>query len=141
MAARRRAPKKQAGGRPEATGDCYEAAGKYILGLSHLYMSGKKVAGDVGAAEGLILVHAEVNGQGPLEGTTFGHGFVVDTETNFVIDKSNGRDIRMPKELYFAIGGIYDIDNYYEYTPQEMLKQMIAYMHWGPWDLKTRSGL
>lgn len=125
-----------------ALGDCYEAAGKYILGLSHLHMGiGGEAAGDAAAAQGLILVHAEVMGQGPLEGTTFGHGFVVDTETDMVIDKSNGRDIKLPRSLYYAIGQIEEIGNYYEYTPQEMMENMIKYKHYGPWDLKTSSGL
>ena len=122
-------------------GDCYEAAGKYILGLSRLYMDDEGVAGEVGDAAGLILVHAEVNGQGPMEGTTFGHGFVVDTRTDTVIDRSNGRDLRLPKAVYFAIGGVYDNDNFYEYTPQEMMANLIRHKHWGPWDLKTRRGL
>ena len=125
-----------------ATGDCYDAAAKYIMSLSKLYMGPRgRVVGDVGAAEGLILVHAEVMGQGPLEGTTFGHGFVVDTELDFVIDKSNGRDIKLPRPLYYAIGQIEEIGNYYEYTPQEMVENMIKFKHYGPWDLKTSSGL
>jgi len=118
-------------------GDCYDAAGKYILYASKLHMGG----GEVGDAEGLILVHAEVNGQGPLEGTTFGHALVIDTATDTVIDKSNGRDLHMPKDLYYAIAGIPWIDNYFEYTPEQMMKNLVKYRHWGPWDLKTRSGL
>ena len=123
-------------------GDCYEAAGKYILSLSTLHMgSGGKIGGEAGGAEGLILVHAEVFGQGPLEGKTFGHAFVVDTETDMVIDKSNGRNIKLPRALYYAIGGVETIGNYHEYTPQEMMENMIKYRHWGPWDLVTSSGL
>lgn len=135
-------PKVRRTKKPVATGDCYDAAAKYIMSLSNLYMGPRgRAEGDVGAAEGLILVHAEVMGQGPLEGTTFGHGFVVDTELDFVIDKSNGRDIKLPRSLYYAIGQIEEIGNYYEYTPQEMVENMIKFKHYGPWDLKTSSGL
>jgi hypothetical protein len=125
-----------------ATGDCYDAAAKYILGLSRLHMGiGGKAAGEVAAAEGLILVHAEVMGQGPMEGVQFGHGFVVDTKRDVVIDKSNGRNIQLPRALYYAIAQIEEIGNYHEYTPQEMMENMIKYRHYGPWDLKTSSGL
>jgi len=122
-------------------GDCYEAAGKYILGLSRLYMDGSKVGGEAADASGLVLIHAEVAGQGPMEGTTFGHGFVLDTETDHIIDRSNGRNLQLPKVVYFAIGGIEDIGNYFEYSPEEMMDNLIKFKHWGPWDLKTRSGL
>lgn len=125
-----------------ALGDCYDAAGKYILNKSTLYMgSGGEVRGDVGEASNLVLVHAEVNGQGPMEGTTFGHGFVWDKSSDIVIDRSNGRNIQLPKILYFAIGGVDEIGNFYLYTPQQMVENMIKYKHWGPWDLKTSSGL
>ena len=89
--------------------------------------------------DGLKLVHAEVMGQGNLEGTTFGHAFIVDGDT--VIDKSNGRDIRMPQMIYFAIGQIYNLNNYYVYNDKEFTEQVTKYGHWGPWELKTRSGL
>lgn len=128
--------------RQTAKGDCYEAAAKYILGLSQLHMGiGGKAAGEVAAAAGLILVHAEVMGQGPMEGIPFGHGFVVDTKRDIVIDRSNGRDIQMPRPIYYAIAQIDEIGNYHEYTPQEMMENMIKYKHYGPWDLKTSSGL
>jgi len=115
-----------------ATGDCYEAAGRYILERSVLAHSGSE---DMG----LRLVHGEVAGQGPLEGTTFGHAWVLDGDT--VIDRSNGRDIRMPKAIYYALGAIDQIDNVRVYTPDQARERMLRYEHFGPWDLKTRSGL
>lgn len=113
--------------KPVASGDCYEAAGKFML--------------DNSDSKSLVLVHAEVLGQGPLEGTTFGHGFVVDTGMDLVIDRSNGRNITMPRFIYYAIGQIDRIDNYHEYDLVEMKAQILKHGHWGPWDLKTRSGL
>lgn len=123
-------------------GDCYEAAGKYVLEQSKLYMgSGGKVEGSEADARGLILVHAEVAGQGPMEGKTFGHAFVWDTSQDMVIDRSNNRDIQLPKILYFGIAQIEEIGNYFTYAPEEMMIKLLKYKHWGPWDLKTRSGL
>jgi len=110
------------------TGDCYEAAGRYILDQSL-----------VGDTSNLRIVHGEVAGQGPLEGTTFGHAWVLDGDT--VIDRSNGRDIRMPKAIYYALGAIDQIDNVRVYTPDQARERMLRYEHFGPWDLKTRSGL
>lgn len=124
-------------------GDCYEAAGKYILDASKLYMgSGGRVEGDTADASNLTLVHAEVAGQGAMEGETFGHAFVVEGRgmDATVIDRSNNRDIRLPRILYYAIGQIEDIGNYHEYTPEEMMIRLLKYKHWGPWELQTRSG-
>ena len=119
-----------------ATGDCYEAAAHYILSIGN-----SMYGGTPGAASNLRVVHAEVAGQGPLEGTTFGHGFVVDMAADMVIDKSNGRDLQLPRMLYYAIGGIDEIGNYHEYTYDETVAKMLQTGHYGPWDLKTSSGL
>ena len=117
-------------------GDCYEAAAKYILSVGN-----PAFGGTTGAAENLIVVHAEVMGQGPLEGTTFGHGFVVDKSSDTVIDKSNGRNLHLPRVLYYAIGQIEYIGNIHEYTCNEVAEKMLESGHYGPWDLKTSSGL
>lgn len=114
------------------TGDCYAAAGRYILDHSMMAPSGTEKSN-------LRLVHGEVAGQGPLEGVTFGHAWVLDGDT--VIDQSNGRDIRMPKTIYYALGAIDRIDNLHVYTPEQARERMLRYGHFGPWDLKTRSGL
>lgn len=105
-------------------GDCYESAGSYLLD---------------NPGNNLRLVHAEVAGQGPLEGTTFGHAFVM--EGNEVIDMSNGRNIRMPFFLYSLLGRIQEIDNFHVYDENQAREKIIETGHWGPWDLKTRSGL
>jgi hypothetical protein len=113
---------------PSARGDCYEAAGQFLF---------EQCLPNPDC--GLVLVHGEVAGQGPLEGVTFGHAWVLDGET--VIDKSNGRNLRLPKVLYYALGGIERIGNLYAYTWQEAKEKMLQFKHYGPWDLKTRSGL
>ena len=112
-----------------ANGDCYEAAGKFM-------MDSCQFGGD---DCNLILVHGEVGGQGPLEGVTFGHAWVLDGNT--VVDKSNGRDVQMPQPVYYAIGQIDNIGNVHQYTWPEARKQILDNGHWGPWELVTESGL
>ena len=113
-----------------AGGDCYEAAGKFIMDNCGF--------GNPDDCQ-FILVHGEVMGQGPIAGIPFGHAWVLDGST--VIDKSNGRDISMPAQLYYAIGQIDSIDNIIEYPWEEARTKILDYGHWGPWDLETESGL
>lgn len=109
----------------EAKGDCFEIAGKYMMDQC-LFNRGCK----------LVLVHAEVTGQGPINGLKYGHAFVLDGD--MVIDKSNGRDIKMPKAIYYSIGNIGD--NIHEYSFEEFRNNILENETWGPWDLKTESG-
>ena len=112
-----------------ASGDCYEAAARYMM--SECQFGNNDCD--------LILVHGEVGGQGALEGLTYGHAWVLSR--GLVIDKSNGRDLEMPQPIYYAIGQINYIDNTIEYTWEEARKKILEYKHWGPWDLETESGL
>ena len=107
-------------------GNCYQANGKYMMDE---WFRNRK----------LILCHGEVMGQGALEGTPFGHAWVLDGNT--VIDVSNGRNIRMPKLVYYALGRINDKKNVHQYTWPQMREKVLKHGHWGPWDLKTSSGL
>lgn len=117
--------------RRKAKGDCYEAAVQFVKDAC------------LGRDPDLcpyVIVQAEVRGQGPLEGKTFGHSWVVD-ENNYVIDRSNGRNLYLPKPLYYSVGGVYALDNIYQYTWREAMIQMVRHRHYGPWELVTRSGL
>ena len=109
-------------------GNCYEAAANYLM--AH---------GMLGPKKDLVLVHGEVMGQGPLEGVTFGHAWVLDGDT--VIDESNGRHLRQPKSLYYGIGHVDEIGNVHEYTIAKAREHLLRYKVYGPWELKTRSGL
>jgi len=111
-------------------GDCYEAAINFIMSKC---MFGPDCP--------FSVVHAEVAGQGPLEGVSFGHAYVVDTRSGTVIDQSNGRDVVMPREAYEALGGIKEIGNYHEYEWRTARKMMVNHEHYGPWDLETSTGL
>lgn len=116
-------PKKASG-----TGDCYEANGRYFMDKS-LY----------GGDGNMRLVHGEVTGQGSLEGVNYGHAWVEDGNT--VIDMSNGRAVRMPKAAYYALGNIEANDNMHKYTASEFRRNVLKHEHWGPWDLRTSTGL
>lgn len=109
------------------TGDCYEAAGKYMM--VHSCFPGNE--------KGLILVHGEVTGQGELDGMKYGHAWV--EKGNNVIDVSRGRSIKMPKKAYYALGRIGK--NIHKYTTSQFRRRTVAEGHWGPWDLVTESGL
>ena len=111
-------------------GDCYEAAGKYMMD--------ECTFGGVDSC-GLVLVHGEVMGQGPIAGIPYGHAWLLDGAT--VLDKSNGRDIKMSQMIYYALGQIDNIDNVIEYSWEEARTKILDYGHWGPWDLETESGL
>ncbi len=130
------APRRRAKRQKTSGGDCYEAAAKYILSVGNPVFGGT-----AGAAANLVVVHAEVMGQGGIAGVQYGHGFVVDKSDDSVIDKSNGRDLHLPRVIYYAIGQIEYIGNIHEYTYKEVAEKMAESGHYGPWDLKTSSGL
>jgi hypothetical protein len=115
----------------KATGDCYEAAFKFIMDECILNPENESR---------YILVHAEVMGQGPLQGTTFGHAFVVKDKA-VVVDRSNGRNLEMPAFLYYALGQIQDIGNEHQYAWEEARQKAVESGTYGPWDLVTESGL
>lgn len=114
----------------QALGNCYEAAAQFVMD--------KCMFGDDCP---YTIVHAEVAGQGQLEGTNFGHAYVVDKNTGNVIDRSNGRNVVMPRAIYEMVGAIKQIGNYHEYTWKVARLKMVEHEHYGPWDLETSTGL
>lgn len=94
-------------------GDCYQAAGRYIL--------------DNPTAD-VHLVHADVTGRGPMEGVRMGHAWVEDGDD--VIDNANGGAVRLPRAIYHALG---DVRNAVRYTPAEAMAMMAEHEHFGPW--------
>ena len=119
-------PKSAAG-----MGDCYEANGKFFMNSVTPFLGG--------SSKSMRLVHGEVTGQGSLDGVNYGHAWVEDGNT--VIDKSNGKNLRMPKAAYYALGNIDQNDNLHKYTPEEFRRKVLKHEHWGPWDLRTSTGL
>ena len=57
-----------------------------------------------------------------------------------VYDRSNGRNFVGPKWLYYAAGKI-DPSKVYRYTVEEVRRKCITTGVYGPWDLKTSTGL
>lgn len=104
-------------------GNCYEAAGRYIMNSKD---------------DGLMLVHGEVEGQGEIDGVRFGHAWLEKGDK--VIDVSNGKQLEIPKFVYYQLGNIDKINNLKKYNHTDSLKNMVRYKHWGPWDLKTSTG-
>ena len=129
-------------GYSDDSGDCYEAAANYVI--NHSGIVPFLVPPGATPNPKLILVHGEVTGQGRLEGTKYGHAWIEDSET--VIDQSNGRDLRLPKMIYYAIARIVPEfppfePNLHKYTAEEARRNLLKYKHYGPWDLKTSTGL
>ena len=99
-------------------GDCYQASGRLAIEM----MGNPKV----------LLVHGMVNGQGSLEGKRYGHVWLEVGDT--IYDHSNGRELELPKRVYYQMGNIQEEDNKY-YKSKEALRWMQKAMHWGPWEM------
>ena len=80
----------------------------------------------------LYLCHGIVSGQGPLTGIRFAHAWN-ETQTGHVIDQSNGNDVCMPRDAYYALGQI-DSDEVRYYNFDEMAMNVVEYETYGPWD-------
>ena len=99
-------------------GDCYEVAGRYLMDN-----------GMFGGKTNLILAHGIVTGQGAIQGIKYDHAWIEDGEE--VIDQSNGRNIKMPKDVYYALGQITDVKRY---NIGNLRRMVTDHRHWGPWE-------
>jgi hypothetical protein len=114
-------------------GDCYYVAGQFAMAENFSPLA----PADIDFIGTPYVVHAEVKGQGPLEGIRYGHAWVEDDEN--VYDYSNKRELIIPKNLYYSIGDI-EIDNpkkYRKYTFQEARRKMVENRHYGQWDIEV----
>ena len=117
--------------RKKKLGNCYESALVWFM-EKHLR----------GQAARYRLVHAEICGQGPLEGVRYGHAWILDVERDVVIDKSNGNDLEWPREKYESAARVSLAgDNKHEYEWKEAREKILEVGHYGPWDLVSSSGL
>ena len=117
-------------------GNCFEIAGKIAMATPETLksMGLPKFHGTP------YVVHAQVIGQGDIEGVKYGHAWVEDDL--FVYDFSNGRKIVFPKELYYLLGGVETKKPiYFKYEFWEARKLMLDTGHYGSWGLITESGL
>ena len=97
------------------TGDCFEAAIRTMLELLPELTP--------------ILVHGEATGRGKIEGTQHAHAWV--EVGALVLDYSNGKDLTIPKELYYGLG---KVKNTVRYSPEEARAMMVEKGTFGPWD-------
>ena len=115
----------------KATGNCYQAAGDVVV-MSVFKQAQENYQGEP------FLVHAEVSGQGPLEGVRFGHAWIEDDL--FVYDYSNNKEVVLPKELYYRLGEV-DVKNptkYRRYDFGQARAKMLETGNYGCWDIETQ---
>ena len=105
-------------------GKCYELNGKWFQENQHL--------------PNIRLVHGEVMGQGELSGIPYAHCWVeID---DMVIDLTIPPQC-VPKATYYKVGQIDTLNNTHKYDFETYLDKILSHKHWGPWDLKSSSGL
>ena len=99
----------------KANGDCYVANGRFIISSSKKYM----------LCHGVAILKTD--------GLPFGHCWLECED--YVIDKSNGLDIKLPIDYYYSMGNI-PVAGYkiYKYSRMEVIKKVIDFGHWGAWD-------
>jgi hypothetical protein len=113
-----------------ATGDCYESALRTLM----------RLCGE-GNSSDYRLVHAEIIGQGPIDGVHHGHAFVIDVVRNVAYDDSNGRSVCWPTPIYTALARMHEVGNWRMYTLSEASRWALETGVYGPWELKTSTGL
>lgn len=105
-------------------GKCYELNGKWFQENLHV--------------PNIRLVHGEVMGQGELKGIPYAHCWVeID---DMVIDLTIPPQC-VPKATYYKVGQIDTLNNTHKYDFKSYLDKITTHKHWGPWDLKSSSGL
>lgn len=53
-------------------------------------------------------------------------------ELTFVVDRSQGRNVTMPREVYYGMGQLND-GYVWRYTPEEAIELLAVTQHYGPW--------
>jgi len=119
--------KKYGNERMTGDGDCFEAAVRVMF--EELTPEERSRA---------VICHGVPLGQGEIEGIRFDHAWVEVADEQFpdavtVLDYSNGREIQIPREVYYAIGKIKS-DDVKRFTMQEATEQMNEKGFYGPWD-------
>ena len=105
------------------TGDCFEVANRAMIGMT-----------EEQEVYGMKCIHAYVYGQGDLKGRRFPHAW--NEQGDVVFDNSNGNNIVMRKEQYYALGGVVQESGaYVTYDKDDCLIKMLKHSHYGPWDL------
>ena len=103
-----------------ASGDCYFAAWSFA----------HQLAFQVGDDQ-VRIVHGWVEGRGEIQGIRFVHAWV-ELSGAVVFDKSNGMSIELPRDLYYAVGGVAE-EELRRYTMDEARKLAFEFEVYGPW--------
>ena len=111
-----------------ANGDCFEIHSRFISNSIIGY--NRK---DIKYEPGWTLVQGVVTGSPDTEvdGIRFGHSWM--EKDNMVWDISNGRDIKLPKDLYYKLGNIKE-QECYKYDEAQTRANILKYGHWGSWE-------
>ena len=98
-------------------GDCYQANAKEIMYNSSL--------------KGAVLIHGIALLSSDKK--PFGHCWI--EKGNTVYDFSNGKNIKINKNVYYNMGGI-PVKGFknYKYKLDEVRIKIVKTGHWGPWD-------
>lgn len=107
---------------PQGDGDCFDKAVEVAERLEAYYPD-------------IRIVHGEPIGTGgEALGIRFAHAWVELDLNGFalVIDESNGNDVTISKDSYYAFGNIVEAD-VVKYTLTEARVQMLRHKHYGPW--------
>lgn len=100
-------------------GDCAEVAATIVLD---------------GPEGVLLLAHGWPVGRGPENnGARYFHAWVEDRDGTYVIDRSNGLDVLMPRDAYYELGAIIP-EHVTRYEREQVLDHILGDKHWGPWD-------
>lgn len=134
----------------EGTGNCYEAAVHTIADILDPTMDDEAYEREKARYQ---VVHGVVLGRGELEGVRFDHAWVERTDEppdmsgldpdqaemfreSFswvtVIDRSNGMEVELPREVYYALGDV-DQETVRRFTWDEAVDQMAESRVYGPW--------
>jgi len=100
-----------------AKGDCYRVAASNAIDRD------------------LILCHGRPVYRGtdtPDPDGRFGHAWCETADGLLAIDKSNGLDVEMLREVYYAIGNIVS-DDVVRFTAEQVLDRTLTELTWGPW--------
>jgi hypothetical protein len=115
-------------------GDCFQAALRTVMDMPKEEQ------------DGCYVVHGYPMGQGDIEGIRFVHAWVEAKEKvaetddgesisiDVVIDNSNGKEVSMPRAMYYRLGKI-DPDEVVRYEVQEAFLKAVTTGHYGPWDI------